>query len=158
MEWLMELDRTVSGVKKKTTKIWQKLCKTFLRRNWKWIRFSFENMHIKSLYRKGKRDTKRKFPKPVRIQFADKIYRTLWWVRSRYSAVKSYPLANHQPEGLKDKRKKLLYNTSMLPKMWTRKIKGYKLILAKSGATYTRSSVTNIHHLRWRNQMSNHCE
>lgn len=64
---------------------------------------SVGNMHIKALYRMGGRDARRKFPRPVCIQFADKIYKEL---RSKKSPIRK---ASHQPEKLREKRKKLFH-------------------------------------------------
>nr|XP_034322644.1 protein IMPACT homolog [Crassostrea gigas] len=100
---------------------------------------SVGSMHIKALYRMGDRDARRKFPRPVCIQFADKIYKDMmmWKIpvlRSKKSPIR---IASHQPEELREKRRKLFdIQQKYAAKNVDTKIKGDKLVFTKSGNIY----------------------
>lgn len=100
---------------------------------------SVGNMHIKALYRMGDRDARRKFPRPVCIQFADKIYKDMVMrkipvLRSKKSPIR---IASHQPEELREKRRKLFdIQQKYAAKNVDTKIKGDKLVFTKSGNIY----------------------
>lgn len=106
------------------------------------------NMHIKALYRMGDRDARRKFPRSVCIQFADKNYKDMVMMKIPVLRSKKSPIriANHQPEELREKRKKLIYNRITLPKMWTRKPRETSWFLQRA-ATCTGTNWANVYQL-----------
>ena len=57
----------------------------------------------------GECDSRRKFPRPVCVQFANKMYKDI--VMSQVSVLKEKKsklrIASHQPEEVREKRKKL---------------------------------------------------
>ena len=98
-----------------------------------------ENLQINSLYRMGESDSRRKFPRPVCVQFANKMYKDI--VMSQVSVLKEKKskirIASHQPEEVREKRKKLYeIQKNYSAKNIETKIKGDKLVFTKSGNIY----------------------
>lgn len=111
---------------------------------------SVGNMHIKALYRMGERGARRKFPRPVCIQFADKIYKDMVMRKMRKVPVllsKKSPIriASHQPDELREKRRKLFeIQQKYAAKNVDTQIKGDKLVFYKERQHIQRLRPTSI--------------
>ena len=85
-----------------------------------------ENLQINSLHRMGEDNSRRKFPRPVFVQFANKMFKDI--VMSQVSVLKEKKtkirIASHQPEEVRENGKSCTrYNRTIQQRILQRKLK-----------------------------------
>ena len=100
---------------------------------------SVDALQINAFYRMGEKDKNRKYPRPVCVQFANKINKDTVMSKIKTLKHKKSPIrvASHQPEQIRETRKKLFeiqkkYKTKKIDT----KLKGNKLVFTGSGSVY----------------------
>lgn len=100
---------------------------------------SVDALQINTLYRMGEKDKNRKYPRPVCVQFANKINKdtVMSKIKTLKDKISPIRVASHQPEQIRETRKKLFeIQKKYQAKNIDKKLKGDKLVFTGSGSVY----------------------